>query len=294
MHRRRLPIVDPCTRSLAAMPLRAAGRRWCETCEHEVLDLSALSEAEARAVLRAKLGESICVAYRVDSSGELAFRDRAPRGWVLAAALAVSGCLGFDSPELELPDEPEPALWPTDARVPEAEPEPVDPSPTGESGSFRLLVRAAGQPFADANIDLEAAGERWTGTSDGEGRWSVSELPAGTYALRVEHGELAAQVRVEVRPGEASSARVDFSPTPDIVPVVGALKVDEEALVDAKRLPLGKVIDPDFTALVGELRMGMVMTVEAAAPAVEDAPVVEDERRSRRERAGRRGRPARK
>src|SRR5215472_8075834 len=47
--------------------------RVCAECETKVHDLSSMSEGEARAFLRAKKGEHLCVRYLYDAGGKLRF-----------------------------------------------------------------------------------------------------------------------------------------------------------------------------------------------------------------------------
>lgn len=125
MHRHQLPLAFECSRSLSGMPARAGGRqRWCDGCARIVHDLSAHSEAEARALLR-DASEQLCVAYRVDAGGQVQFGrrtllDRVGAAVASAALLATAGCIGLPDREVASP-EPE-----IDAQTwVELEPEPV-------------------------------------------------------------------------------------------------------------------------------------------------------------------------
>ncbi len=83
---RALPILSPCRESFAAM--RGDGAvRACDRCDKEVHDLSAMTEPEARAVLRRARGARICVRYAGDGRGRVRFRTLS-----VAAALAASAC----------------------------------------------------------------------------------------------------------------------------------------------------------------------------------------------------------
>jgi hypothetical protein len=82
------------------------GVRWCPSCEHEVHDLGELDEEQARALLRAHRGRSLCVRYTTDHEGRLRFASpalsvdrlvRRPRvtAFVLAATVSlvlIAGC----------------------------------------------------------------------------------------------------------------------------------------------------------------------------------------------------------
>lgn len=100
MHRRQLPLAFACSRNLADMPTRAGGReRWCESCEQRVHDLSQLREVEARALLRRRGAEGLCIAFAIDEREQVVFRrSRLDRIGVALASLALllsSGCSGL-------------------------------------------------------------------------------------------------------------------------------------------------------------------------------------------------------
>ncbi len=84
----RLPTIErPCDRTFDAM----AGderRRFCASCGKHVHDLSARTEAEARAFLAAARGTRVCVRYARDAGGTVRFRSAA-----VAAALTLSACV---------------------------------------------------------------------------------------------------------------------------------------------------------------------------------------------------------
>jgi hypothetical protein len=69
--------------------------RFCESCRTRVFDLSTMSEKQARKLLAANVGKTLCVRYRADSGGNLLHRPPRPApaaaGAVLSAALA-GGC----------------------------------------------------------------------------------------------------------------------------------------------------------------------------------------------------------
>jgi len=85
MHRRLLPIVSPCHEDWEQMAGDVARR--CERCRTSVVDLSALSERQARAVL-ATPGE-MCIRYRSDEAGRVRFRRRPSRALELAALVSL-------------------------------------------------------------------------------------------------------------------------------------------------------------------------------------------------------------
>ncbi|MDC0666511.1 hypothetical protein [Nannocystis radixulma] len=87
----RLPIVQPCGEDWEAMRPGAGGRH-CERCRHEVLDLSALTEGQARRLLAARKGQSTCVRARVSADGHALFRRERQRVLPAAAAVALAAC----------------------------------------------------------------------------------------------------------------------------------------------------------------------------------------------------------
>ncbi|MEZ4450927.1 MAG: hypothetical protein R3B09_15710 [Nannocystaceae bacterium] len=72
-------IQNPCHEDWSAMDGRGA-RRFCESCERHVHDLSAMSEDEARDLVgeAARSGERICVRYSVQTDGSIRFRTPPP------------------------------------------------------------------------------------------------------------------------------------------------------------------------------------------------------------------------
>jgi hypothetical protein len=83
---RLLPIARPCDASFAAME-GDAQRRHCAECDKHVHDLSARTEDEARALLRAARGTTLCVRFARDALGNVRFRSAA-----LAAAVSLAAC----------------------------------------------------------------------------------------------------------------------------------------------------------------------------------------------------------
>jgi hypothetical protein len=97
MHRRQLPVVQACDEDWEAMS-GDERRRTCAECDQEVVDLSAMTEREARRVL-AKPGP-LCVRYRFASDGRIRFRpspDRWPTVRRFAMAAGVASVLGFST-----------------------------------------------------------------------------------------------------------------------------------------------------------------------------------------------------
>jgi hypothetical protein len=79
------PIATPCGADWKSMRPRG-NARLCETCDKLVHDLSARSEAEARALLRTQPNEGLCIRYLHDADGNVWFGDTSER-IVLASRL---------------------------------------------------------------------------------------------------------------------------------------------------------------------------------------------------------------
>jgi hypothetical protein len=81
-----LPVARPCAASFAAMPGDAT-KRFCASCNKHVHDLSAGTEADARALFEKNRGERVCVRFAKDSAGNVRFR-----GAAMAAAISLAAC----------------------------------------------------------------------------------------------------------------------------------------------------------------------------------------------------------
>jgi hypothetical protein len=93
MNRDDAPIARPCGADWNAMSPRGTAR-FCGACDKLVHDLSALSEREARSLLRARSTEGLCIRYLHDANGDIWFGGRGARaaaGLVPAARLARHG-----------------------------------------------------------------------------------------------------------------------------------------------------------------------------------------------------------
>jgi hypothetical protein len=92
MRRLHLPIQDPCHEDWTAMESDGESRRFCLVCTKHVHDLSAMTEATARAVLADGRSEGrMCVRYLADEAGNIRFRPEtveAPSLWRMTLAAA--------------------------------------------------------------------------------------------------------------------------------------------------------------------------------------------------------------
>jgi hypothetical protein len=120
MHREQLPIAQSCGEDWDAMRGNERRRR-CEKCAHDVVNLSAMSEREARALIASQpKAATLCVRYRSGSDGRVRFRPErsAPllrRAPSLAAA-GLASMLAVSAPALAdtTPPESPPATAPAD------------------------------------------------------------------------------------------------------------------------------------------------------------------------------------
>lgn len=117
LRRLRLPIAEPCHENWDAMD-GDGPRRFCDSCQTQVTNLSEMTEGEANRFLRAKAGKNVCVRYRADKGGEIKFKaasvsapaPTAMQGWrsTLAAAglaaMMLGGCTGERLPDRVDPD----------------------------------------------------------------------------------------------------------------------------------------------------------------------------------------------
>jgi hypothetical protein len=74
-----------CPKTFAKMT-EVAGGRYCGDCDKIVRDISAMNEADARALLSAPRNERLCIRYLADKSGSIMFADSAPDAPLLPAS----------------------------------------------------------------------------------------------------------------------------------------------------------------------------------------------------------------
>jgi hypothetical protein len=91
-------VADPCHEDWDALSPVDRGR-FCRSCDKQVLDLSSMTEVEARTVLRENAGQNICVRYCHDDVGNIRFRTPAPAR-AAALALTMAAC----TPHERLPE----------------------------------------------------------------------------------------------------------------------------------------------------------------------------------------------
>lgn len=150
-----IPIPKPCHEDWDAMRIEDR-KRYCERCREHVHDLSALSESEARALLRSRT--DMCVSYELHADGTIRFAGPASVVPVsrlrrvsaavapLGLATALAACAPHDNPDVPkidvaaeesvaprslavIPEGPapqSPVLLPEVAE-PQSEPAPLEP-----------------------------------------------------------------------------------------------------------------------------------------------------------------------
>lgn len=93
LHRRQLPILSPCE-DFAPAPGSVDEGGFCERCRKQVHDASAMSEAELRRFLAARVGTEVCLSYRTDARGRLRLRpEPASAQWQPLALGALASLL---------------------------------------------------------------------------------------------------------------------------------------------------------------------------------------------------------
>jgi len=143
----KLAIPKPCDESWSAMEQRADGR-FCQRCQHTVVDLSRMTRRQAEARVAKETGEYLCVRLAVNEADAPLFRPEPSRarsfagGLVLVAALTAAGCRDRDPEAAELiATEPcpvdGPPMMPIDETMTDAAPvepttEPTEVEPTEE------------------------------------------------------------------------------------------------------------------------------------------------------------------
>jgi hypothetical protein len=209
LHRSQIPVRSSCGQSWAEM--RGGARlRFCEACQHDVVNLSALTEREASEVVGRAGAERLCVRYESDHEGRILFRAEPReaaaglRGRVAAGALValtraaaplipvsalLPACAATPEPAPELPASPAPP--PAPCLLPSVvESSAADPT-LGPSGRLVVLAldRQSHAPLADAVVSVVGAGLNGAqvAVTGKDGRAVFDDLPpAGDYSIRVE------------------------------------------------------------------------------------------------------------
>lgn len=132
-----LPIASPCHEDWDAMDPTARGR-FCHKCEKQVLDVSTMTEREARSTLSSCRGTHVCVRYQHDDAGTIRFRPE-PRVAAAAAGVVLTTLLAACAPH----DNPDVRRDPPVVRVePKPAPDPVR-AVMGEAPAIEPVVMGA-------------------------------------------------------------------------------------------------------------------------------------------------------
>jgi len=78
MDSKKLPISGPCPVEFDRSTFEGQTRRFCDHCQKNVHNLSAMSRGEARDFLKENAGKKLCVTYRHDKGGKIAFKSSPP------------------------------------------------------------------------------------------------------------------------------------------------------------------------------------------------------------------------
>ncbi len=163
LQRRSLPIAAPCPLANDVLPV-ADGIGWCEQCRLHVHDLSAGTELEARALLRAHGRSRLCVSYGTRADGTIVFRERA-RSVAIAATIALlvactghapidvapeQVCRDADGRERLCPAPVEPALPVRPAVVEPPRPAPPAPREAAYGGEVIGILAPPDDPIVGA------------------------------------------------------------------------------------------------------------------------------------------------
>ncbi len=177
IHRRQLPIANPCEGFEPAPGSVSGGGGFCTRCSKQVHDVSAMRESELRRFLAERTTPTVCLAYRVDARGVIQLRPE-PRTRVLALAAMVAllaACAGHGR-ELEVPgsacvdasgyevvcDEfseaemvsvPEGGIASSTVRAPSSEGCPI--RPTARPPESSTIEPGGGAPEADTGPSVE-------------------------------------------------------------------------------------------------------------------------------------------
>ncbi|PCC73727.1 hypothetical protein SAMN02745121_06845 [Nannocystis exedens] len=129
-----LRVLEPCRENWDTMEPTAVGRR-CQACEREVIDLTGVTERQAKRLLADRRA---CVRMRVGDHGLPLFRREPPRLGPAAAAMALAACAPHTpeaqrlAPAIEVErtasERPTPVIPEAAPRV-AAAPEPGPPKP---------------------------------------------------------------------------------------------------------------------------------------------------------------------
>jgi hypothetical protein len=253
-------------------------RRFCEACQHDVVNLSALTEREAAEIVARAGAERVCVRYESNEEGRVHFRPEpgalspALKERIAAGALAtltraaaplipvsalLPGCATLPDPAPVLPaPAPPAAVAPAPCPLPVAEDNLVADPSLGPNGALTVVVKdtISGAPVADTVVTLESASlqHQEVGITDQEGKFILAGLPpAGDYHLRIEATGYRPYARtLAVSPGQSESLVLKLVPEPldGRLETVGVLIVVQK--VDVGSAAQGVRVDQTFLSRI--------------------------------------------
>ncbi|MFK7999770.1 MAG: hypothetical protein AB8H86_09240 [Polyangiales bacterium] len=155
-------IDEACNENWDAMELGEQGRRFCQACEHDVIDATNMTKREFEAAFHAASSGKVCARFRANPVGDGIFRRELPRpralgSFVLLSSLLASAC-GSEAP-LEPEREPEPAVV-VEALAEAAEAQeqpgveapPEEAAPTAEERPAEPVAAPAPQPVPSTRM----------------------------------------------------------------------------------------------------------------------------------------------
>jgi hypothetical protein len=258
MHKRRLELAKPCTKSWSKM----AGTnmvRHCTSCSKDVFNLSMLTEREAEAALAVRPDE-VCVIYYTKRSGQVIFYPEAPvrhaTGRMLAAALTASA-LAACSPSAPVDLDAPPAAIASD----EASAATIATSPTVEAQAVAAptLVATEGECASDWEKSFDKQGRSDLHTRQGEPK------PGGLRRLSYEEEQqLNPLNKLRIPQTQPDRRVIDSLPSRD--EVVAAFSALRGAISSCKG-PGVAFADTEFSGKSGRVTRVAVTGVPARAAA---------------------------
>lgn len=248
MHRNQIPIAMSCGESWEKMN-GDARRRFCGSCQHDVVNLSRLTEQEAHKVLLEATTTRVCVRYAFDAEGNVQFRppprEPAPilRTHLAASAIAagslLTGCASVATNQTSIGSAPTNATMPMSCPVVPHANAPVTPAPVeGNASNAKPMGVVAGvvfdaitcTPAADVVVIVSGPGlleGDAVVVTQQDGTFRVPNVPPGeTYTVAFEGGQYKSMARggISVQAGNEAwmqiSMQQDLSATTETMGVI--------------------------------------------------------------------------
>jgi len=181
----RLPIsLDLCPQRFAEMSPEGDRTRYCGACDKSVHDLSAMTSAEAAALLHRR--SDLCVRYLYDRSGRPVHRPtHRAKAWLAAVALAVTPVLieacggaprGYDyQPVMEAESESESVSESVSEAASESGSESVSEAAFESESECESASGSASESGSESEAGSESECEAESGSDVGSGGWGGGE-----------------------------------------------------------------------------------------------------------------------